>query len=437
MTEKVGTKGIAKFVILSLIGIFLFLIPVSGATVPIVVFINTIKAFLGPILPILVVISLSVLMFTIFMAKVVKSPKFVEFHKDDKPSKFVFYILAFVFILCILLKVGPASIFQNPDIGGQVMTLAQNVMLTVTIAGWLIIFMLKSGIVEFLGTLLEPLMRPIFKMPGQAAVNCLSAFMVSPAVGVYMSDQYYASGIYTRKEGMTAITNFSTVSVGYISVLAAMAGVEERYGQMVIITLLLVFFMTAVTVRIPPLSLVKNEYISGEEEKPQLVQEGSRFQRALAAAAARSEEFTLKAFVGSLLNALKFSQRIIAYMIPIVVVTLTLVHFTPVFTWLGKPIAPILSLLGMPDAAAIAPGALLGFIEVSLPVIAISGQGVAPQSAFFVVMLAIMQIVFMTEAGNAMLGSSMKVKMSELVLVFIVRTIIAVPVLALISHLLF
>lgn len=36
-----------------------------------------------------------------------------------------------------------------------------------------------------------------------------------------------------------------------------------------------------------------------------------------------------------------------------------------------------------------------------------------------------------------MLGSSMKAKMSELVLVFIVRTIIAVPVLALISHLLF
>lgn len=155
MTEKVGTKGIAKFIILSLIGIFLFLIPSAARQCPLVVFINTIKAFLGPILPILVVISLSVLMFTIFMAKVVKSPKFVEFHKDDKPSKFVFYILAFIFVLCILLKVGPASIFQNPDIGGQVITLAQNVMLTVTIAGWLIIFMLKSGIVEFLGTLLS------------------------------------------------------------------------------------------------------------------------------------------------------------------------------------------------------------------------------------------------------------------------------------------
>ena len=55
---------------------------------------------------------------------------------------------------------------------------------------------------------------------------------------------------------------------------------------------------------------------------------------------------------------------------------MTLVHHTPVFTWLGYPIAPVLRLLGLPDAAQIAPAVLLGFIEVSLPAISVS-TGVA------------------------------------------------------------
>lgn len=72
-------------------------------------------------------------------------------------------------------------------------------MSTVSICGWFIVFVLKSGIVEFFGTLLEPLMRPLFKMPGAAAVNCLSSYVVSAAVGVYMTDQYYESKVYTQR----------------------------------------------------------------------------------------------------------------------------------------------------------------------------------------------------------------------------------------------
>ncbi|MEI3579831.1 MAG: hypothetical protein V8Q30_07565 [Acutalibacteraceae bacterium] len=41
----------------------------------------------------------------------------------------------------------PAAIFADPNIGGQVLTLAGTVMSTVSICGWFIVFVLKSGIV--------------------------------------------------------------------------------------------------------------------------------------------------------------------------------------------------------------------------------------------------------------------------------------------------
>lgn len=435
MENTYSKKGLVKFIILSIIGIFLFLIPVDGAVVPIVMIINAIKALLGDYLKYVVLVVLTILMFTMFMALVLKKEPYVSYHKNDSKQKLIFYVLAWISIVCILFKIGPASIFQDERIGGQVLSLAGGVMLTVSIAGWLIVFMIKSGIVEFLGTLLEPLMRPIFKMPGQAAVNCISAFMVSPAVGVIMSDEYYKNGLYSRREGIAAITNFSTVSVGYMAVLAGLGNVADYYGQFIIIMLLSVFIMTAITVRIPPLSKIEDKYMVKVQEET--TQYHSRFEKALTLAANKSEEFTVKAFINSLLSSVQVAQKIIANMIPIVVITLSIVYFTPLFTILGKPFVPILSLLGLPNADVIASTPLLGFIEVSLPAISIAGQSIALKSSCFVVLLSMIQIVFMTEAGNAMLGSSMNVSFKDLFIIFIVRTIIAIPLVAIIVNIIF
>lgn len=79
---------------------------------------------------------------------------------------------------------------------------------------------------------------------------------------------------------------------------------------------------------------------------------------------------------------------------------------------------------------------VIWIIEVSLPAISISGLGVATQSAF-VVALSAVQIIFFTEAANAMLAASFKTTAPKLIIIFFLRTIIAVPLVALLSHLIF
>ena len=199
-----------------------------------------------------------------------------------------------------------------------------------------------------------------------------------------------------------------------------------------VLTFVLMVVMTAITVRIWPIAAIPRTYVDGTslgdgrkvygdqagevrkaggeirekasaagmdarraagEADGKIQAERSRMQRAVASAALKSREFTARGFLYSFLSALRFSQRIIAYMIPIVLVTLTLVHRTPIFTWSGYPLAPILRLLGLPDAARVAPAVLLGFIEVSLPAISVS-NGVAAQSVFFVILLSIVAGIF-------------------------------------------
>lgn len=437
-TEIATKQDIVRFVVLGLIGVFLYFIPLGGTSVPVVMLVNAVKGLLGQNLNYLVLASLAILTAVIIGARVFKNTWCDAFLGKVSTYKQIHYLVAFLIVLAVWFQLPPSIVFANPDIGGQILSLAGTVTLTVSICGWFIVFILRSGIVDFVGILLEPLMRPLFKMPGAAAVNCISSFVVSASVGVYMSDQYYTDGVYSRREAISAAICFSTVSVGYVGVLCSLAGIETMYGPVLLLAFAMVFLLTVITVRIPPLRGLPDTYFEQSEAVQTSPDDSqtSRFRRAVNAAALRSRQFTLKEFINSLVSALKFSQTIIAYMIPIVIVTLSLVHLTPLFTWLGKPIAPILALLGLPDAQTIAPAVLLGFIEVSLPAITVS-NGVAAQSAFFVVLLSICQVVFLTEAGNAMLSSKMKISFVDLLANFLVRTVISIPIIALLSHLLF
>ena len=436
MKQQIEKKDIIKFIVLSLIGIFMYFIPVSGSAVPVVVLVNTIKAALGDKLNYVVFLFLGSLAAIIIGAKLFKLPWCIHFLEGEKNTKLIHYLVAFAVVLAVWFKLPPAMIFSDPEIGGQVLSLAGTVLLTVSVCGWFIVLILKSGIVEFVGILMEPLMKPLFRLPGAAAINCLSSYVVSAAVGVYMTDRYYEEGVYNRREAIAAATSFSTISVGYVGVLCSLGGINDMYGMMLGLTFFMVIVMAAIMVRIPPIVKIPQDYITKQEQPDQEEEKASRWERAVHAAALKSREFSLRAFLDSLYNALRFSQKIIAYMIPIVIITLSLVHLTPLFTWLGKPIAPVLGILGVPDAAKAAPAVLLGFIEVSLPVISVS-TGVAVPAVFFVVLLSISQIIFMTEAGNAMLGARFKMSFVQLIVIFLIRTVIAVPIIAGIMHLLF
>ena len=204
-----GKKGnVFKFLFFSILGVILFFIPVCNGEVPIVFIVNSLKSSLGVALDYIVLVSCSVLLITYILAKVFKVKSLEEYHKNDKPIIGLLFILAVIFDVMVLTNNGPEAVL-NPDIGGLAVSLAGSVLLTVTVAGWLVVFIMKSGVIDFVGTLLEPFMRPVFRVPGGAAVDGIASFVSAPAVGVYLTSELYKQGTYTHREALAIITNFS------------------------------------------------------------------------------------------------------------------------------------------------------------------------------------------------------------------------------------
>lgn len=438
--EKVSIQAVMKFLILSLIGIFLFFIPVQGTSVPLVVIIGWARNLLGPkVLYLIVFLSAIGLNLSIFLGRILKIQPFAKWHKNEDMSQIILYFVALIAYIGISMKFGSESfIFLDKRIGGEVAHVSPLIFSTIFFAGWLIYFVLKSGIVEFTGTLIEPLMKPLFKLPGVAGIDALSSFVVSPAVASHISEEYYKENVYTRKEAIGAATSFSTCSIGFIVVMSSLGGVPEMSGIMTMCTVGVALLMTAIMMRIPPISRYENTYIDGSvEQKRKEDMDGTLLQRAVMAGVKKSEEFSVVEFIKSSITAAKFAITIVTFMSAIVMITLTIVYHTNLFVWLGKPFEYIFALLALPNPDLISSAPVLTLPSLTLPVSAMAGLDIAPQSRFFVTLLSIVQVLFMSEAGNAVMNSKMKVSFKDIIILFVVRTIIAIPIVALISHILY
>ncbi|MFQ9704917.1 MAG: hypothetical protein ACLR0U_29165 [Enterocloster clostridioformis] len=60
-------------------------------------------------------------------------------------------------------------------------------------------FLLNYGIVDFIGSLMEPLMRPVFKTPGRSSCQRHRVLCQPGSVGVLITSKLYQRGIYHEK----------------------------------------------------------------------------------------------------------------------------------------------------------------------------------------------------------------------------------------------
>lgn len=441
MTSHTTSQGsLAKFVIFSLIGIIIFFIPISSdGSALIVLVINQIKTLLGVNAQYLAFLVTAPLFVTFILSKVTNNQKLIDFHAKDGYLYGVLYFLAFVFSLMVFFQVGPEIIIEE-NVGILALHIASNVLLTTFIAGWLAIFLMKSGIVDFIGVLLEPLMRPLFKLPGEAAVNAVTAFVSAPAVGVYFTNKLFKDRVYTEKEVIAVMTNFSVCSIGFFAVLVSIAGITNLYSQVILASIIVTFIMGIIVIRIPIISMKKNLYIDGTEQTKETLKASKdslgatkRFNKALAMGIERSSEITGKAMLQNLIGAAKFTQKIVAFVISVSTISLVLAEHTELFNILGKPMELYLNLLQIPDAAAIAPSTVIGITELTLPVLIIQGLNISQASIFFVTVLSTVQVIFFTGSATAMLELDVPLKPYELVIMFLIRTIIAIPIVYLVT----
>ena len=171
--EKLPKSNLIRFILLSTAGAVLFFVPVWEGNIPVAAMINEIKDLLGNRIDWIAVIS-SVCLGAAMIVSLFSGNKKIKAYLADAGLRKCFWAAGMVIVLLKVFQV-PLPFLENPEIGGKILNLGATVFITIAVAGSLVIFIIRSGLVEFIAVLMEPIMRPVFRLPGEAAVNILSS----------------------------------------------------------------------------------------------------------------------------------------------------------------------------------------------------------------------------------------------------------------------
>ena len=100
------------------------------------------------------------------------------------------------------------------------------------------------------------------------------------------------------------------------------------------------------------------------------------------------------------------------------------------------PLAWLMQIFGIAEAAAAAQRILLGFIDVFLPFIA-GGAIASASTKFIVAVVCILQIIFISETGPLLLKVDFDLGFLDIVLLFLMRTVVALLLVMPVAFLLF
>lgn len=381
-----------------------------------------------------------------------KDSKLYKYYEADSVIHPFLYFAGGIFILLYFLdKIGAYAgpeMIVGPSTGGMVIPgVVIGVAFIIPVGAFFIPFLTDYGCIDFFGVILEPLMRPLFKTPGKSAVDACASFVGSTTMGVIITGRMYKGNSYTKKEASIVATCFSAVSVGYALLVMQTAGIGEYFIVTYFVSFFLAFVLAAIIARIPPISRKKDEFYNGrvqtEEERkeaslkfgPSMIKVGVN----RATVRAYTSGGMLKRIKSSIIDSFPVLPKVITLLCSIGIIGMIVAKYTPVFDYIGYIFLPLTKLLGVPDAKVAASAIPTGITEMFIPILTIADQvnQLHVQTRFFITVVSMLQIIFLSESVVVIMNTGLPLKFKELMIVFLERTIIAMPLAALFMHILF
>lgn len=435
------------FLIPSLIGVFLFMTPVPSGeimTIPIAVMAKAIQALfsqiaLGLIATIICITGVMSLVFSVFKPKSLTKFRLLNHLFNVSWIWLVTRLLGMVFVLLTYFQVGPHAI-TSENTGLLVLKDLLPVLFSVFIlAGLLLPLLLNFGLLELVGTLLTKVMRPLFGVPGRSAVNCVASWLGDGSVGILMTARQYEDKYYTQREAAIIGTTFSAVSITFCLVVIGQVKLEYLFAPFYLTVCLAGVVAAIIVPRLPPLRFKKDVLIDGKEPdgNAELVPEGKTLlKHSLDVALTKAEK--APGFKGTIEEGLHNAFDMVFAVLPVVMAVgtfaLIIAEYTPIFQYLGMPFIPFLELLQIPEAEMAAQTIMVGFADMFIPSILAAGSIESDVTRFIIAAMSVTQLIYMSEVGALLLGSKIPVNIFELFVIFILRTLVTLPVIALMAH---
>jgi nucleoside recognition membrane protein YjiH len=437
-----------KFILPSLVGLLLFIVPISSGesiTIPVAFLANTLNDFLGSAVPTITVVIIALSVLGSFIAIVFK-PGFILrsnfLNKLLNVSLFWFIarILGLIFAVVTVYALGPELIYSE-DTGGLLMFELMPVLLTTFLfAGIFLPLLLNFGLLEFIGALLIKLMRPIFTLPGRSSLDCLASWVGDGTIGVLLTTKQYEEGYYTKREAAVVATTFSVVSITFSIVIIQHLDLGNYFGEYYFTIILAGLAAAIIMPRIPPLSKKADTgYEYAELKVEDSIPAGTSMVKWGVNQAVTKAKTNRKAFTivkEGFQNVIDMWVGVLPIVMAIGTVALIVAEHTSVFAILGKPFEPILTLMQVPEAEVAAQTLVVGFADMFLP--ALIGSGIESEmTRFIIACVSVTQLIYMSELGGLLLGSKLPITIKDLILIFLLRTIITLPIIVAVAHIIF
>lgn len=438
------------FILPSLIAVLLFIVPLpirGEYTIPVAFVAGEIKSALAAMLPTL---ALIIVVFSALVTLYVKllSPAFISERPflnslfNISPLWAAVRVLGGLFIICAYFQVGPAFIWSS-NTGGMVFeSLMPSLFSVFLLAGLLLPLLMDFGLLELLGALMTRVMRPVFNLPGRSAVNCIASWLGDGSVGILMSSRQYEMNQFTQREAAVIGTTFSAVSITFSLVVCAQVGLEAMFGPFYLTVCLAGIIAAIIVPKLPPLSRKKNVYHNGKQpvaDAEVIPAEYSSFRWGVKLALEKVSTIQKPSDIiaGGFKNAVDMVVGVLPIVMGVGTMALIVVEYTPVLQILGTPFVPLLEWLQVPEAKAASATMVVGFTDMFLPSILASSTITSEFTRFVVAALSLTQLVYLSEVGALLLGSKIPVTFVELFIIFILRTLVTLPVIVLCAHFIF
>ena len=441
--SHITTGNLLKFLLGSAFGILMFLVPIpqGESFTTLLDFLKSwIKGLFGGSLPYLIMVILivsAIMSLYDYVAKPdwIRKNHYLSRAFSTTPLYLVSKVIGAIFVVMAVFKIGPEQVI-SADTGATMVDLCGTLFSIVIAFSFIMPFLTDCGIMEFLGVLARPVVRPLFHVPGRASVDLIASWFGASNAAVILTREQYMKGYYTKREAGYIMTNFSLVSIPFCLMVADTMGIANLFPSFYLCICLLGIILAVIIARIPPIRLIPDTYREsvGKQINEDIPQEKGMFSYALEMSCRRAEEFTAKTVCE---GGFEVMVGMFFDLIPIVVswgtIALMIATYTPFFKWISYPMGMYLNALGVPEAFAAAPATLVGFTDMFIP--ALLSVGLASVKTKFVIgVLSLIQIIYLTEVGTIIIKSEIPLNFWKLLVIFLERTIIAIPLIVLFEN---
>lgn len=407
-----------KFIIYNFIGIFIFFIPIKlngKITIPIdhiIIYLN------NHYLNYISIYTLVLVVLGIFY------PFIKKFWNKNRFTKVTsFFNLSSILISIIFITNSDKFYFISEDMLSIIFNnIAIPISITIPIGSIFLTFLIDYGLLEFIGILMQPIMKPLFKTPGKSAIHALASFLSNSSIGVLITDTIFKDSKYSIKESCIIVTGFSTVSISSMVIIGKTLNLMSMWNAYFIITLISTCSVTSITARIPPLSRKSNSYISSNfviEAKiyRNFIQNAwSEAIKSIHKSSAISES-VYKNFK----NGLIVTITVLPSIVSIGTTGLILSEYTCFIDLLAYIFYPLLKILQLPEPMLTAKSASIGIIDLFLPSFLIIDSSFLTR--FVIGVVSVSSVLSFCSCIPCILSTEIPISISELFLIWVERVV--------------